>query len=211
MRICFPPCKSRRFSARRARFGRSEKLYCARVIRRARFGGRAEICVEHQAGNRRVVGHIVVGIVRDDEIGVRIPDHVDNLVARRLVVVVDVDIVEHSADHFDARHLARTLRFRRTDLGQLVGRNDHMPQIARAQMTYDDSVAAFDTFCQRSRTGDLHVVRMRTDCQYVHKITSFFIPHYCNTNGFSLQRVAVSKKSKIIYLIFSDGYDILFL
>ena len=63
MRICFPPCKSRRFSARRARFGRGEKLYCARVIRRARFGGRAEICVEHQAGNRRVVGHIVVGIV----------------------------------------------------------------------------------------------------------------------------------------------------
>ena len=64
--------------------------------------------------------------------------------------------------------------FRRADLRKFVGRNDNVAEVARARVAHHHAVTPLHTLSQRTRTGDFHVVGMRTDCKYIHTITSLF-------------------------------------
>ena len=47
-----------------------------------------------------MVGHVVVGVLRDDEVGLRVLDDLDDLVAALRVVGVDVEIIQYAQPDF---------------------------------------------------------------------------------------------------------------
>ena len=121
-----------------------------------------------------MVGHIVIGVVRDDEVGVGVADDVHENIAGLFSVVEDLQIVKAAGDDLDPRERACLFRLVRADDAQLVRRNDHVTQIAARNVADDDLVAALDAFCEGAGARDLHVVGMTADCKNIHRNTCFF-------------------------------------
>ena len=131
---------------------------------------RRERRVEDELRGRRVVGHVVVGVVRDDDVRLRVLDDLDDLAAALRVVRVDVEVTEDAVKHLDARERACGARLGGAHGHQLLGRNHHMPERARAEVRHDHRVAALHAFRQRSRARDFNIIRMTSDSQYSHLI-----------------------------------------
>ena len=129
--------------------------------------------VEHQFRRRRMVGHVVVWIVRDDEVWLGILDQFDNLVAALRIVGIYVEIIEHATDHLNARKLPCLFRLVGPHRDQFVRRDDHMAKGSVAEVGDNNLVTALHAFCQRSRAGDFNIIRVATDGQNVHIGLSF--------------------------------------
>ena len=119
-----------------------------------------------------MVGHVVVWVLRDDEVGLRVLDDLDDLVAAFRVVGVDVEIAEDSVKHFDPRELPRFASFRSAHGDELLGRDHDMSERPGAKMGDYHLVAALHAFRESSRAADFNVVGMTTYCKNVHDLFS---------------------------------------
>ena len=146
---------------------------------------RRETGVEHQTGNRRVVGHIIVGVVRDDKVGVNFFDDVHHFVARFFVVVVNFQIVKAAPHHFKTAKVAASFRFACAHCRQFVGGNDFVSQVSAGKVANHHSVAAFLALQKRTRASNFHIVGVTGYNQNrVHNKSPYTF--FCNYTAFLL-------------------------
>ena len=82
-----------------------------------------------------MVGHIVIGIVGDDKVGVDSLDHVNHFVPGFFVVIVDMKIVESAPDHFiKSAQSTGAFCFALTHDGKFVPGNNYVAVVTVAQM-----------------------------------------------------------------------------
>ena len=115
-----------------------------------------------------MVGHIIVGVVRDDKIRLCVFYHFGHFISRLFVVRKNIEVVKHSAYNFYSRKTARLFRFSLSDFGKFIGRNYYVPQIARRGVANDDFITAFYAFRKRARTSDFYIVGVRAYCKNSH-------------------------------------------
>ena len=189
---------------------RLHKVYRNSACGCTRFAGvmrnsRREACRENKLIGSRVVGHIVVRIVSNDEIGIGISDNLDYLVNRLSVVLKNIKVVEAAPDNLGARDLACLFSLASAYLAKLLGHDLNVSQVAVRQMTAEHLVAAFNTLRDSTAAFDLNIVGVRSDKQNSHISKAsllfifMFLP-YCITNRLLLQYLTIHKKGKIIYL-----------
>ena len=94
-----------------------------------------------------MVGHIIVGVMRDDKIGIGVFDNIHELIPRFFVVVVNFKVVKPCADNLNPCHCPCLFRFICANHAKFIRWNDYVSQITAGNMANNDRITAFYTFC----------------------------------------------------------------
>ena len=113
--------------------------------------------------------HIIHVVVRDDNVGTRIANHVGHGVNLRLIVAVHLHIRNVNVENFfGTDKLAGIFRFLFTDLAQRAGFNNDMTLITVCNMAHIHICALLYIFAECTRAGDLQIVGVAANRQNSH-------------------------------------------
>ena len=113
--------------------------------------------------------HIIHVVVRDDNVGTRIANHVGHGVNLRLIVAVHLHIRNVNVENFfGTDKLAGIFRFLFTDLAQRAGFNNDMALITVCNMAHIHICALLYIFAECTRAGDLQIVGVAANRQNSH-------------------------------------------
>ena len=125
-----------------------------------------------------MIGHIVVGVVGDDEVGINTLYNVHHLVTGFAVVVIDLQIVKAAPDNLvKATDSGAFSCLVGTDHTQLIGGDDNVAEISAGKMADHYLVASLLAFEQGSRTSQFHIIGMAgNNKNCIHFVFSSFCP-----------------------------------
>ena len=125
-------------------------------------------CVKDKAGDRRVVGHIVIRVMGDYDIRVGVLYDLNDLIACLAVVVENIKVGKACAHDLDPGKRACLLCLRRADDRQLVRRDNNMTEISVRYMADNYRISPLHALCKCSGAGNFNIIGMRPDSKNSH-------------------------------------------
>ena len=115
-----------------------------------------------------MVAHVVALRVREDQIGSRLTNDVDNGALLVTICRVDLGVAEAERRILGAADLGRPPRFPAADARDLLRGVDEAATVAASRMAHHDLVALLHEAGQRPAAQDLEIVRMGADGENSH-------------------------------------------
>ena len=130
---------------------------------------RVEAAVEDELRRLVVVGHVVAGGVRDDQVGAHVAHEIDHRGALVVVACVDLSVGEAERDVGGAGQLGGAPRLAQPDLRDLLRGVLEAAAVAERRVAHHDLMPLLDETCQRAAAEDLEIVRVRADGEDAHQ------------------------------------------
>src|SRR5581483_3488007 len=141
-----------------------------RPLRLVQRKGCVEAALEHELRCLVVVAHVVVRVVRDDQVGTGVAYEVDHGMPLLGVGGVDLGVANPERDVLGAADLRRPPRFSGAGARRLLRRVLEAAAVAPSDVAHDDLVPLAHEPRQRPSAEDLEVVRMRADGENSHTL-----------------------------------------
>ena len=132
----------------------------------------AQSCTEAGIGRNmtglHMILHIVVRVMRYDDLRTDMPDYIRNRIHNSRIMPVDQHIPNVNIENlFCSQNSARGFRFSRADLRKRLRFDDGMALISICHMAHIDLCTLLGVFPQRSAAGNFQIIRMASNSQNV--------------------------------------------